>query len=60
MKGGNHLKHMPPFNFYKARELHIELEHPVPIQCDGERLEGLSFKINVVPNALNVLFGRDA
>ena len=41
---------------------HIELEFPgevPPIQVDGDELLGTSFKIDVVPDALDVFVGRD-
>ncbi|MDR1016073.1 MAG: diacylglycerol kinase family lipid kinase [Coriobacteriales bacterium] len=61
MKNGNHLSLCPPFSFYRARSIDLSVDEPgdeqIPIQCDGERLLGSSFHIEVVPGALTVLFG---
>ncbi|MDR2672221.1 MAG: diacylglycerol kinase family lipid kinase [Coriobacteriales bacterium] len=54
MKGGKH-ERLKGFANYRARHIEVAFDEPVPIQCDGEKLEGRSFTIDVIPSALEVL-----
>jgi len=54
MKNGKH-EHLKGFSYHRTSQLQLEFEEQVPAQCDGERLLGLSFSIDVVPAAIEVL-----
>ncbi len=43
------------FDAYKAKNLVIDLDEPVPVQCDGEEQHGTHFEISVIPRALDVI-----
>lgn len=54
MKNGRH-EGLKGFNSYKTSQLALTFDEQLPIQCDGERLLGLQFNIELVPAALDVL-----
>ena len=54
MKGGKH-ERLKGFSYYRTAQVELEFTEPLPAQCDGERLEGVSFSVSVVPAALEVL-----
>ena len=51
---GKHERY-PTFDTYRAQNLTIDFEAPVPAQCDGEAQQGTHFEISVVPQALDVI-----
>ena len=54
MKNGKH-EHLKGFSYHRTSQLELEFDKQVPAQCDGERLLGLSFSVDVVPAAIEVL-----
>jgi YegS/Rv2252/BmrU family lipid kinase len=54
MKGGKH-ESLKAFSYYRCSHLELEFTEQLPVQCDGERLLGSSFTVDVVPAALDVL-----
>lgn len=53
-KDGRHTR-FGELEFRQARSLHVEFDEPLPVQVDGERLEGTAFDVSVEPRALRVL-----
>jgi len=54
MKNGSHEK-LKGISLYRSSRLDLEFTEQLPIQCDGERVLGKRFAIEVVPAALTVL-----
>lgn len=54
MKGGKH-ERLKGTRHFTTAHLELTFTEQAPIQCDGERLLGLEFAIDVVPAALDVL-----
>jgi len=54
MKSGKH-EHLKGVTCFRMPRLELEFGQQPPAQCDGERLLGLKFSIDVVPAALKVL-----
>ena len=48
------------FRTYRAKSLTVDLDEPVPVQCDGEAQQGIHFEIAVVPDALDVIVPADS
>lgn len=59
MKPGKH-EQLKGFTYYRTAQLELSFTEQLPIQCDGERLLGLDFVIDVVPKALEVLVSPNA
>ncbi len=59
MKGGKH-EHLKGFSSFQTAKLELEFTKELPVQCDGERLTGTHFAIEVVPAALDVLAAPSA
>ncbi|MCI8468265.1 MAG: diacylglycerol kinase family lipid kinase [Eggerthellaceae bacterium] len=53
-KDGHHTR-FKQLEFRRAHRLRVEFDEPLPVQVDGERLEGTSFELSVAPRALRVL-----
>lgn len=53
-KDGHHTR-FGELEFRQVRSLHVEFDEALPVQVDGERLEGTSFDVSVEPRALRVL-----
>lgn len=53
-KDGHHTR-FKALEFRRVRRMRVEFDEPLPVQVDGERLEGTSFDVEVVPRALRVL-----
>lgn len=58
MKTGTHEK-LKGISSYRTSHLELTFEEQLPIQCDGERLLGHTFVIDVVPLAWDVLVAPD-
>ncbi|MDR0350528.1 MAG: diacylglycerol kinase family lipid kinase [Coriobacteriales bacterium] len=56
---GKH-EHLSIVRSFKTKALHIEIADEIAIQCDGEAVQGKSFDIELLPDALEVLMPRDA
>jgi YegS/Rv2252/BmrU family lipid kinase len=56
---GTH-ERLPIINTSIAQRLTVELAREIPAQCDGEVLRGTCFKIEVIPDALDVLVPRNS
>jgi YegS/Rv2252/BmrU family lipid kinase len=54
MKAGTH-EALPSFQTWRARGLEVAIDRDLSIQCDGERISGRRFKIDIVPGALDML-----
>lgn len=59
MKPGKH-EQLKGFTYYRTAQLELSFTEQIPIQCDGERLLGLDFAIDVVPQALEVLVSPES
>ena len=59
IKAGTH-EGLAHFSTYVVRRFEIRLNHQLPIQCDGERMQGTHILIEAMPDALDVLVPRDA
>lgn len=59
MKSGKH-ENLKGFSYYRTPRLQLKFSEQLPIQCDGERLLGTEFAIEVVPRALDVLASSSA
>lgn len=53
-KNGHHTR-FKPMELFRAHTIHIEFSEKPPAQIDGERIEGSTFDIQMLPHALNVL-----
>jgi diacylglycerol kinase family enzyme len=54
MKSGKH-ERLKGFSQFRTTRLELEFAGELPVQCDGERIGGQRFIIEVVPAALDVL-----
>jgi len=54
MKTGKH-ERLKGFSYYKTSRVEMEFSKQPPAQCDGERLLGQKFSIDVLPAAIEVL-----
>jgi len=54
MKNGNH-ERLKGFSYHRLPRVELEFDEQPPAQCDGERLLGTKFSIDVVSEALEVL-----
>jgi len=54
MKTGKH-EHLKGISYHKLPRVELEFENQPPAQCDGEKLEGSKFSIDVLSEALEVL-----
>lgn len=59
MKTGKH-ERLKGFTYYRTPQLELVFKEQLPIQCDGERLLGTKFNIEVVLEALKVLASPSA
>ncbi|MDR1013439.1 MAG: diacylglycerol kinase family lipid kinase [Coriobacteriales bacterium] len=53
MRGGH--EHLSCIQTLTARQLTIDLDQEIPVQCDGEPVWGTHFDIELLPDALDVL-----
>lgn len=53
-KDGHHTR-FKALEFRRVRRMRVEFDEPLPVQVDGEQLEGTSFDVEVMPRALRVL-----
>lgn len=52
---GRHLGYRKELSFWRARSVSLEFDGPLPVQIDGERIEGRRFEISCLPGGLSVL-----
>jgi diacylglycerol kinase family enzyme len=54
---GKH-EHLPIVRSLTARRMTVDLDQELPAQCDGERLRGTHFEIELIPGAIDTLIPR--